>query len=81
MKSKGSTNKLMENAGAGTPANPIHHCTKKNDGTDYTDFSYVYFGSYPQSEVTDRITIAAIDDAIDISQVTVSCPLMLRTSP
>ncbi|MCM1160553.1 MAG: DUF6273 domain-containing protein [Roseburia sp.] len=50
--------------GAGTPANPIHHCTKKNDGTDYTDFSYVYFGSYPQSEVTDSATKAAIDSAV-----------------
>ncbi len=25
------------------PANPVHHCTKKNDDTDYTDWSYVYF--------------------------------------
>ncbi|MBD5545063.1 MAG: hypothetical protein HDR01_12735 [Lachnospiraceae bacterium] len=50
--------------GAGTPANPIHYCTKKDDGTDYTDFSYVYFGSYPQCEVTDSSTIAAIDNAI-----------------
>ena len=56
--------------GAGTPANPIHHCTMKNDGTDYTDFNYVYFGSYPQSEVTDSATIAAIDNAIAISQAT-----------
>ncbi|MBD5466238.1 MAG: hypothetical protein HDR22_10590 [Lachnospiraceae bacterium] len=50
--------------GAGSPANPIHHCTKKDDGTDYTDFSYVYFGSYPQSEVTDEATKQAIDSAI-----------------
>lgn len=51
-------------AGEGTPANPVHHCTKKNDGTDYTDFSYIYFGSYPQSEVTDAVTKQAIDSAI-----------------
>ena len=36
---------------ASTPANPVHHCTKKDDGTDTTDWSYVYFGSYPQTEV------------------------------
>ncbi|MBD5465216.1 MAG: Ig domain-containing protein [Lachnospiraceae bacterium] len=53
-------------AGAVTgPANPVHHCAKENDGSDYTDFSYVYFGSYPQSEVTDSVTIAAIDNAIE----------------
>lgn len=34
------------------PANPVHHCTKLDDGSDYTDWSYIYFGSYPQSEVT-----------------------------
>ncbi len=37
---------------SGSPANPVHHCTKKNDGSDYTEWSYVYFGSYPQTEVT-----------------------------
>ena len=35
------------------PKNPVHHCTKKSDGTDTTDWSYVYFGSYPQTEVTE----------------------------
>lgn len=34
------------------PANPVHHCMKENeesDGSDdRTDFSYVYFGCYPQ---------------------------------
>lgn len=34
------------------PKNPVHHCTKENDGTDTTDWSYVYFGSYPQTKVT-----------------------------
>lgn len=50
--------------GEESPANPTHHCTKKEDGTDYTDWSYVYFGSYPQSEVTDSVTIEVIDKAI-----------------
>lgn len=34
------------------PENPVHHCTKLNDDSDYTDWDYVYFGSYPQTEVT-----------------------------
>lgn len=55
---------------AAAPANPVHHCTKKNDGTDYTDFSYIYFGSYPQSEVRDSATITAIDSAIATSGTT-----------
>ena len=52
-------------AGTESPANPVHHCTKEDGGSDYTDFSYVYFGSYPQGEVTDSATIAAIDRAIE----------------
>ncbi|MCM1161029.1 MAG: DUF6273 domain-containing protein [Roseburia sp.] len=47
----------------GTPSNPIHHCAP-----DYTDFSYVYFGSYPQSEVTDSAIIADIENAISTSE-------------
>lgn len=47
-------------AGAGQPSNPVHHCTKKNDGSDYTDWSYVYFGSYPQTEVTGSDLTSAI---------------------
>ena len=42
------------------PKNPVHHCTKKNDGTDTTDWSYVYFGSYPQTEVTGDALTAEI---------------------
>ncbi|MBD5545219.1 MAG: hypothetical protein HDR01_13560 [Lachnospiraceae bacterium] len=53
----GNVSEKNVRVGAGTPANPIHHCTKEDDGIDYTDFSYVYFGSYPQSEVTDSLTI------------------------
>ena len=37
-------------AGDAIPANPIHRCTWMDDGTDYTDFSYVYFGSYPRAK-------------------------------
>ena len=40
--------------------NPIHHCTKQNNGTDTTDWSYVYFGSYPQTEVTGNALTSAI---------------------
>lgn len=48
------------------PKNPVHHCTKKNDGTDTTDWSYVYFGSYPQTEVTgDALTPAIVGASYD----------------
>ena len=53
--------------GEGGPQNPVHHCALESGSTDYTDFSYVYFGAYPQSEVTDSATIAAIDNAIAMS--------------
>lgn len=45
------------------PANPVHSCTKQNDGTDTTKWSYVYFGSYPQSEVTGSALTAEITEA------------------
>ena len=41
----------------------MHHCTGKNDGTDTTDWSYVYFGSYPQTEVTGDALTSAITGA------------------
>ena len=45
--------------------NPVHHCDRENGGmNDYTDYSYIYFGSYPQSKVTDRATIMKIDGAL-----------------
>lgn len=48
------------------PSNPVHHCTQKNDGSDYTEWSYVYFGSYPQSEVTgDDLTEEIIGASYD----------------
>lgn len=45
------------------PKDPVHHCTRKNDGTDTTDWSYVYFGSYPQTEVMGSKLTAAITGA------------------
>lgn len=47
----------------GSPANPVHHCTPGNDVTDETDWSYVYFGSYPQTEVTGSDLTSAITGA------------------
>ena len=46
------------------PSNPIHHCKGESGGSDYTEWGYVYFGSYPQSEVTDAGTISTIDAAL-----------------
>ena len=45
------------------PKNPVHHCTLKNDGTDITDWSYIYFGNYPQTEVKDEALTKDIIDA------------------
>lgn len=46
-----------------SPSNPVHHCTKQNDGSDTTDWSYVYFGSYPQTEVAGEELTSAITGA------------------
>ncbi len=51
-------------ARAGSPANPVHHCNTEDGTQDTTTWSYVYFGSYPQSEVTDTAIKQAIDSAI-----------------
>ena len=59
-----SVSENIVQAGNGTLADPVHNCTKQDDGTDTTTWSYVYFGSYPQSEVTDTATINAIEAAI-----------------
>ena len=53
----------VEAVGTEPPANPVHHCTKENDGSDYTDWSYVYFGSYPQTEVKGAALTVAITGA------------------
>lgn len=44
------------------PVNPVY-----DTENDTTTWSYVYFGSYPQSKVTDRDTINAIDKAMSVS--------------
>lgn len=50
-------------AASTSPSNPIHHCTKQSGGSDCTDWSYVYFGSYPQTEVTGEALTSAITGA------------------
>ena len=45
------------------PKNPVHHCEKGDSWRDTTDWSYVYFGSYPQTEVTGNALTAVITGA------------------
>ena len=48
------------------PVNPVHLCTIEEDQTGHTDatkWSYVYFGSYPQTEVAGEKLTAAIVNA------------------
>lgn len=53
------------------PSNPVHHCTSKENSmaveiTDITDWSYIYFGSYPQGEVAgDALTASIIEASYD----------------
>ncbi|MEY8236360.1 DUF6273 domain-containing protein [Lachnospiraceae bacterium 66-29] len=49
------------------PKNPVHHCIMDHYGTeDHTDWHYVYFGSYPQTEVTGKaLTTEIIKAAYD----------------
>ena len=63
---------FLDAAQEGTPANPVHRCTEQEGSTDYYDdtyWDYVYFGSYPQAEVTEAAAIYAIDNAIAVSGV------------
>lgn len=46
-----------------SPANLVHHYTGKDNGTDTTDWSYVCFGSYLQTEVTESALTPAITGA------------------
>ena len=39
---------------------PVHHCAE-----DYTDWDYVYFGSYPQSSVSDNTIATQIDQKLE----------------
>ncbi len=49
--------------------NPVHHCTNNIDttgDTDTTEWDYVYFGSYPQTEVTgDKLTKTILEANYD----------------
>lgn len=46
-----------------SPANPKHNCSSDNDSADTTEWSYVYFGAYPQSEVKGGALNSAITEA------------------
>lgn len=54
---------IIDEIGASSPVNPVHHCTNQSGGSDKTDWSYVYFGSYPQTEVTGDALTSAITGA------------------
>lgn len=43
--------------------NPQHHCAKRDGDADITEWSYIYFGSYPQTEVTGIALTLAITGA------------------
>lgn len=46
------------------PKNPVHHCVMDQYGTeDRTDWDYVYFGSYPQTEVNEKALTKEIINA------------------
>lgn len=43
------------------PKNPVHHCVMDDyDIEDHTDWDYIYFGSYPQTEVTEEALTSEI---------------------
>lgn len=48
------------------PTNPVHHCMEQDNDTDTTTWSYVYFGSYPQTEIKgDSLTAEIIGASYD----------------
>ena len=57
------TSALAETADREMPYNPVHYCTEENGSTDITDWSYVYFGSYPQTEIAGSALTAKITGA------------------
>lgn len=66
--SAGTLKGADSSAGTGQWKNPVHHCSGENDyspdrATDTTDWSYVSFGSYPQTEVTGEALTAEITGA------------------
>ena len=57
----------------GTPSNPVHDCINDRDVTDLdtsdtTTWSYVYFGSYPQTEIFSTEIILKIEKAIEAGE-------------
>lgn len=52
-----------------SPANPKHNCSSDKNSADTTEWSYVYFGTYPQSEVKgDALTPAITGASYDSNQ-------------
>ena len=50
--------------------NPVFHEGFKDvSGTDRTDWSFIYFGSYPQTEITDEHLKEQIDDVLRAGEV------------
>lgn len=50
------------------PPNPIHHCTKEDDDSDYTEWSYIYFGSYPQTKISkESLTSEIVNAPYDVN--------------
>lgn len=51
------------------PENPLHSCNYEDGKKDTAIWDHVYFGSYPQSEVTDTETIADIERVISENSI------------
>lgn len=45
------------------PSDPVHHCPDQYNDKDYTDWSCIYFGSYPQTEIAGDDLTPAITEA------------------
>ncbi len=45
--------------------NPVHHHSDNNPESDVTDWSYVTYGNYPQSEIFDEGIIQQIDSVLE----------------
>ena len=54
--------------------NPVY-----DSGTGTTVWDYVYFGSYPQTEITDEATISAIENAIKAEDAGTDHPVTGRS--
>lgn len=57
-----------ETVSADKISNPTHYCANGDEGKrDYSEWSYVYYGSYPQIEITDKKVTDAVDAALQDS--------------